>query len=186
MNLSAGPACDYLVWPDQIERRELVIERKCDLHSVPLSVGIDALSPGTGAVTGHGDAHSAGRVRGPEPQSEVSTRSRSSRCRPACLDGGAAFWAEEWAALGDGPPDGVDDVGEAHLRDFTGCLDRSVGGASSGLSLDSLGHGLPPVRVGGLPELAPARQPGELADSDEKAGGSPDRDDQQVAAGEPE
>jgi hypothetical protein len=26
MNLSAGPAGDYLVWSDQIERRELVIE----------------------------------------------------------------------------------------------------------------------------------------------------------------
>src|SRR5215471_18920833 len=146
MNLSAGPPGDYLVWPDQIERRELVIEDKCDLHSVPPWVGVDGLSAGTGAVTGHGDAHSACRVRGPEPQSEVSTR--SSRCRRVCLDGGSAFWAEEWAALGDGPPDGVDDVGESHLRDFTGCLDRSVSGASSGLGLDFDGHGLPPVRVG--------------------------------------
>jgi hypothetical protein len=59
MNLSAGPACDYLVWSDQIERRELVIEHKCDLHSVTLTMGIDALKAGTGAVTSHGDAHSA-------------------------------------------------------------------------------------------------------------------------------
>src|SRR5215470_12357481 len=103
-------------------------------------------------------AGSAGRNRSQKPPP------RSSRCRAICLDGGSAFWAEERAALGDGPPDAVDDVGEAHLRDFTGCLDRSVGGASSGLGLDFLGHGLPPVRVGGLPGSAPARQPVELAE----------------------
>jgi hypothetical protein len=33
-----------------------------------------------------------------------------------CLDGCSAFWAEEWAALGDGPPDGVDDERESHFR----------------------------------------------------------------------
>ena len=40
MNLGAGPAGEYLVWFDQIERRELVIGDKCDLHSVTLSMGI--------------------------------------------------------------------------------------------------------------------------------------------------
>jgi hypothetical protein len=39
-NLGAGPAGEYLVWFDQIERRELVIGDKCDLHSVTLSMGI--------------------------------------------------------------------------------------------------------------------------------------------------
>src|SRR5215467_1354071 len=105
------------------------------------------LKAGTGAATGHGDAHSAlAMSSGPKRIPQSPPRSR--RSRPVCLDGCPAFWAEEWAALGDGPPDGVDDVGEAHLRDLAGCLDCSVRGASSGLGLDFLGHGFPPVRVG--------------------------------------
>src|ERR1022692_4693765 len=61
------------------------------------------------------------------------------------LDRGSAFWAEKWAALGDGPPGAVDDEGESHFRDFSCGLDCPVGGASSGLGLDFCGHGLPPV-----------------------------------------
>src|SRR5487761_1723294 len=100
------------------------------------------------------------------------------------LDGFSAFWAEEGSALGGGPPDGVDDEGESRFRDFTRCLDCSVRGASSGLGLDFLGHGLPSVMVGGwLSGLAPEREPAELADSDEEARGSPGRNDQQVRAG---
>src|SRR5580693_4364642 len=89
------------------------------------------------------------------------------------LDGCSAFWAGVWAALGEGPPEGVDDEGESHLRDLTRCVDCSVRGASSGLGLDLSGHGLPPVTVSGqLSGLAPEWQPGELAESDKKAGGS--------------
>src|SRR5579872_30451 len=71
-------------------------------------------------------------------------------CRPGSigLDGSSAFRAEERAAPGGGPPDGVDDVGESHFRDLTRGLDRSVRGASSGLGLDFHGHGLSPVMVG--------------------------------------
>jgi hypothetical protein len=52
------------------------------------------------------------------------------------LHGSSAFWAVERAALGDGPPDGVEGVGESRFRNFTRCLDRSVRGALSGLGLD--------------------------------------------------
>src|SRR5438094_587292 len=83
-------------------------------------------------------------------------------------------------ALGDGPPDGVDDEGESHFRDLAHRLDRSVRGASSGLRLDFLGHGLPHVRAGAWRSgLASEWQPGELAESDEKAHDSPGRHDQQ-------
>ena len=60
-------------------------------------------------------------------------------------------------------------------------------GASSGLGLDFLGHGLPPVTVGAwLSGLASERQPVELAESDEQDRGAPGRHDQQVLAGEPQ
>src|SRR5690242_21320739 len=76
------------------------------------------------------------------------------------LDGCSALRAVERAALGDGPPDGVDDEGESHCRHLTRCLDCSVRGASSGSGLDFLGHGLPPVTVGAwLSGLASERQP---------------------------
>jgi hypothetical protein len=78
----------------------------------------------------------------------VPFRFEGYRSGSACLDGCSAFWAEERAALGDGSPYGEDDEGESHFRDFTRCLDRSVRGASSGLGLDFLGHGLSPVTVG--------------------------------------
>jgi 23S rRNA (guanosine2251-2'-O)-methyltransferase len=65
-----------------------------------------------------------------------------SRLRRRSVDGCSAFWAAERTALGDGPPGGVDDERESHLRDLTRRLDRSVRGASSGLGLDFLGHGL--------------------------------------------
>src|SRR5690242_10899623 len=81
------------------------------------------------------------------------------------LDGCSALRAEERAALGDGPPDGVDDERKSHFRDLTRRLGRSVGRASSGSGLDFLGHGLPPVTVGAwLPGLASERQPAEPAD----------------------
>jgi hypothetical protein len=64
------------------------------------------------------------------------------------LDRFPALRAQEWAALGDGPPDGVDDEREPHLGDFPGGFDRSVGGAPPVLGLDLLGHGLPPCERG--------------------------------------
>src|SRR5215469_8196754 len=51
-----------LTGSDQIERRELVIEDKCDLHSVPLSVGIEALTAGTGAEPARRRKQRAGRI----------------------------------------------------------------------------------------------------------------------------
>src|SRR5262249_38156031 len=93
-----------------------------------------------------------------------------------CLDGCSAFWAQEWATLGDGPPDGVDDIRESHFRDLTGCLDCSMRGAASGLGLDFLGHGF--LLFGWVAARLPSEwQPAEFADSDEEARGSPGRHD---------
>src|SRR6516225_132986 len=87
-----------------------------------------------------------GQVLGLKPQSEISTPLEP--LPPVCLDGCSAFGAEERAALGDGPPYGVDDERESRFRDLARCRDGSVRGASSGLGLDFGGHGLPPVTVG--------------------------------------
>ncbi len=57
----------------------------------------------------------------------------------------SAFRAEKWAAPGAVPLDREDDEGESPPGDLPGGPDRSVGRASSGLSLDFGGHDLPPV-----------------------------------------
>jgi hypothetical protein len=56
------------------------------------------------------------------------------------LDGCAAVGAAERAALGDGPPDGVDDEGESHFGDFPGGLNGSVDRALAGLGLKFGSH----------------------------------------------
>src|SRR5215470_3093215 len=184
MNLSAGPPGDYLVRSDQIERCELVIEDKCDLHSVPLSVGIEALTAGTGAVTGHGDANSA--LAGSSGRNAVRSLHLfkplpalpSGRLRRILGRGmgGAGRRPAGWRRRRRGSP-------------FAGS--RGLPGLFRAWGIVRFGSGFPwpwfsSCEGGWAAGSASARQPAELAESDEKAGGSPGRDDQQVAAGEPE
>jgi hypothetical protein len=96
----------------------------------------------------------------------------------------SAFWAEIRLALGPGSHESVEDERKSHFWDFACGLDCSVGHASSGLGLDFCGHDLSPVIALGGAGLAAERQPAELADSDEKARGSPRGHDQQIQAGE--
>src|SRR5689334_9521581 len=116
-------------------------------------------------MVGSGWNLAAGPVSHPKVVPGGSARWKELRAGLVRLDGCSALRAEERAAPGDGPPDGVDDEGKSHFRDLTRCLDRPVRSASSGSGLDFGGHGLPPVTVGAwLPGLASERQPAERAD----------------------